>query len=279
VIVALLTTPRGGTSRPAPSGWYRGPGNRLADALRARGADVLLWWDEPAGPALTDDLAVACLRAGSAENQRRARELVARGVPVVNDPWAHADAGDKWLTAERLLAAGVPHPPTVPLTAAGPAWGHGRQVVLKSRRGAGGEGVSLLEPGAPRPEDAEAWLLQAFVPVLEDYRVAVVGGEAVAWMRRTPAAGDFRTNLRLGASAEPCPCPSAELAAVAVAAVAALGLDVAGVDLALGPEGPVVFEANPAPTTWMPDPDDAARVADALAVLLLERARTAGAQA
>jgi ribosomal protein S6--L-glutamate ligase len=91
-------------------------------------------------------------------------------------------------------------------------------------------------------------------------------------MRRAPAAGDFRTNLRLGASAEPCPCPSAELAAVAVAAVSALGLEVAGVDLAVGPDGPVVFEANPAPTTWMPDPDDAARVADALAALLLDRA-------
>jgi RimK family alpha-L-glutamate ligase len=273
VIVALLTTPRGGTPRPAPSGWYRGPGNRLADALRARGAEVLLWWDEPAGPALTDDLAVACLRAGSPENQRRARDLVARGVPVVNDPRAHADAGDKWLTAQRLVAAGVPHPPTVPAAAVGPDAVERRRV-LKSRRGAGGQGVSLLEPGAPLPEDVEAWLVQEFVTVLEDYRVAVVGGEAVAWMRRTPAAGDFRTNLRLGASAESCPCPSPELTAIAVAAVAALGLDVAGVDLAVGPDGPVVFEANPAPTTWMPDPADAARVADALAALLLARAAT-----
>jgi glutathione synthase/RimK-type ligase-like ATP-grasp enzyme len=273
VIVALLTTPRGGTARPAPSGWYRGPGNRLADALRVRGAEVLLWWDEPPGPALTDDLAVACLRAGSPENQRRAQALVARGVPVVNDPWAHADAGDKWLTAQRLVAAGVPHPPTVPAADAVPDPA-GRRRVLKSRRGAGGRGVALLEAGAPLPEDPEGWLVQAFVPVLEDYRVAVVGGEAVAWMRRSPAAGDFRTNLRLGASAEPCPCPSPELAAVAVAAVAALGLDVAGVDLAVGPDGPVVFEANPAPTTWMPDPDDGSRVADALAALLLARART-----
>ncbi len=270
MIVALLTTPRGGTTRPAPSGWYRGPGNRLADALRAQGAEVLLWWDEPAGPPRTWDLDAVCLRAGSPENQRRARALVAAGVPVVNDPWAHADAGDKWITARRFLAGGVPHPTTVLLE--DPAAARPERGVAKPRRGAGGRGVQRLDrPGAVLDPSTE-WLVQAYVEVEHDWRTVVVDGEAVAWMRRTPPEGDFRTNLALGARAEACPCPARELADVAVAATTALGLDVAGVDLAVGPDGPVVFEANPAPTTWMPDPGDAARVADALAGLLLRRA-------
>jgi tetrahydromethanopterin:alpha-L-glutamate ligase len=278
VIAAMLTTPRGGT-RPSPSGWYRGSGNRLADALEARGARVLLWWDEPAGPPLTDELAVACLRAGSPVNQERARALVARGVPVVNEPGAHADAGDKWLTARRLEAAGIPHPRTVLASDVGLVDRPRGRVVVKPRRGAGGRGVRLVEaatlpgPGADHPTGADE-VVQAYVHAEHDYRVTVVGGEAVAWMKRTPAPGDFRTNLALGAAAHSCPCPGAELAAVAVAATGALGLEVAGVDLAVGPAGAVVFEANPAPTTWMPEEGAARAVADAVASLLLWRART-----
>jgi glutathione synthase/RimK-type ligase-like ATP-grasp enzyme len=267
--IVMLTRSRGGP-RP-PWGWYRGHGNRLADALERRGARVLLWWDEHDDEPPLGEVGAACLRSGSPRNLERARHLVALGVPVVNAPLPHTEAGDKWATACRFGAAGVPHPRTLP------AWATSdphpfRTTVVKPRRGSGGRGVHLVgRDPLLVPHDA---VLQEYVECEADWRVVVAGGEAVAWMRRTPAPGDFRSNLAAGARAATVPCPSEELAALAVQAAAAMRLDVAGVDLALGPDGPVVFEANPAPTTWMPDDAAADTVAGAIAAVVL-RALTA----
>jgi ribosomal protein S6--L-glutamate ligase len=266
--IVMLTRSRGGP-RP-PWGWYRGTGNHLYDALERRGARVLLWWDDLVGDPPLDEVAAACLRSGSARNIERAQGLSAAGVPVVNAPLPHSEAGDKWATACRFTAAGIPHPATLPAWAS-PDPHPFRTTVVKPRRGSGGRGVHLVGRSPLLvPHDS---VLQEYVECRIDWRVVVAGGEAVAWMRRTPATGDFRSNLATGAHATTVPCPSAELAALAVRAATAMRLDVAGVDLAIGPHGPVVFEANPAPTTWMPDPESTATVADAVAGVLVAAAQ------
>ena len=269
----MLTRSRGGP-RP-PWGRYRGQGNALSDAFERRGARVLLWWDAAGGEPPLDGVVAACLRAGTTVNLERAHDLARRGLPVVNAPLAHAEAGDKWATACRFAAAGIPHPATLP------AWGTTdpqpfRTTVVKPRRGSGGPGVHLAGRSSVFVRgDA---VLQEYVACSRDWRVVVAGGEAVAWMQRTPAPGDFRSNLAAGADAATVPCPSPELADLAVRAAAAMRLDVAGVDLALGPSGPVVFEANPAPTTWMPDPAATVAVADAIAEVVLRRATSGAAR-
>ena len=71
----------------------------------------------------------------------------------------------------------------------------------------------------------------------------VVGGRAVAAMRRTAKDGDFRANITNGGTAEGIE-PTPEQAELAVRAAKALGLDFAGVDLLDFDGEPVVCEVN-----------------------------------
>ena len=79
-----------------------------------------------------------------------------------------------------------------------------------------------------------------------DIRVLVVGGEAIAAMKRNAPAGEFRANIHKGASGEAVTLPK-EYIRLAIKATAALELEVAGVDLLETNEGPVILEVNPSP--------------------------------
>jgi ribosomal protein S6--L-glutamate ligase len=91
-------------------------------------------------------------------------------------------------------------------------------------------------------------VLQEFVSESKgrDVRVLVVGGRVVGAMRRTARKGEFRSNLHRGGEGE-----SIELtdpyARAALAAARAVGLDVAGVDVLEGREGPRIIEVNSSP--------------------------------
>lgn len=75
-----------------------------------------------------------------------------------------------------------------------------------------------------------------------DLRVIVIGGKAIAAMRRI-SQGDFRSNAELGGSGEAAQL-APECRQVAERAAQALGLDYCGVDLLLSANGPMVCEVN-----------------------------------
>ncbi|HEY8553101.1 MAG TPA: RimK family alpha-L-glutamate ligase [Burkholderiales bacterium] len=185
--------------------------------------------------------------------------LRALGVPVYNDARAIERSVDKSTTSFLLRHHGIPTPPAWALTDPAAAralliaeTAHGHELVLKPLFGARGRGLQRLGPGATLPPSeayAGVYYLQRFVPpagaVWCDWRVFVIGGEAVAAMRRE--ARDWVTNVARGAQCRQERLCDA-LAAPACAAAAALGLDHAGVDLMRDADGRyVVIEVNGVP--------------------------------
>jgi tetrahydromethanopterin:alpha-L-glutamate ligase len=180
----------------------------------------------------------------------RAIELV--GVPTFNrvEPMLHAQ--DKLWTCALLSRAGVPTPAARSLVTgadvrrAVAAW---HEAVLKPLFGSLGEGLARLGPesGCDVTDDGGPRMLQRFVETGGvDYRLFVVGGEVKACVRRTAPRGDWRSNAARGAGVAEA-SSSREWDRVALAAARALGLDFAGVDLAVTAEGPTVLEVNGVP--------------------------------
>lgn len=185
------------------------------------------------------------------------------GVRVINGADATAAAASKLVTALLLGAAGVAQPQTAELAvgeanaasrAASVAAVGGFPLVLKAAHGSQGTGVALVESADRLAEVVgllrtdTPYLLQEFVAAAagSDVRVWVVGGRALAAMRRTAVAG-FRANVHQGGSIASVDL-TPQLVDVAVRAAAALGLDVAGVDLLQRKDGTfVVCEVNAAP--------------------------------
>jgi len=213
------------------------------------------------GRALPDAVIVRGLASGSFEQVtlrlgilHALREL---GVPVYNDARAIERSVDKGMTSFLLHLAGIPTPATwvsesVPHAqrAVMRESAAGRALVLKPLFGSQGKGlqrIGMVEAGrAPAPLPALAAYrhvayLQRFVPSAAapgkpgfDWRVLVVGGRAVAAMRRVSQG--WIHNVAQGARCEHADITPA-LAALAVRATEALGLDYAGVDLVPVGEG------------------------------------------
>jgi ribosomal protein S6--L-glutamate ligase len=76
--------------------------------------------------------------------------------------------------------------------------------------------------------------------------VLVIGGEAVAAMRRSAKEGDFRSNIHRGGAGERAEAGPA-VAELARRAARAVGLDIAGVDILESARGPLVLEVNSSP--------------------------------
>src|SRR5207302_2580729 len=79
-----------------------------------------------------------------------------------------------------------------------------------------------------------------------DVRALVIGDQVVGAMRRTARKGEFRSNLHRGGEGKPLPLPK-NYAQAAAKAARIIGLDVAGVDMLEGKEGPKVMELNSSP--------------------------------
>lgn len=245
----------------------------FAAAMHARGHEMLVMDPSTAQLRYPPPLdppppAVTLTRIGSASPlsaQDLVQHLEARGGRCVNTAASLARARNKVVMLGELARVGLPIPRSVVLPCAeehgreqlaqaldylgGPPW------VAKLPRGNKGRGVVVVE-SLPALYGLADWfaavgqqmLLQAFVRTTptSDCRVVVVGGQALAAMRRLAEGGELRANVHLGGRVERLQ-PSPELAALAVRAAAAFGLEIAGVDLMEGPEGTVVIEVNSSP--------------------------------
>jgi ribosomal protein S6--L-glutamate ligase len=182
------------------------------------------------------------------------------GVYCVNESVAISRARDKLRSLQLLARRGIGLPVTG--FASSPDDTHdllslvgGAPVVVKLLEGTQGKGVVLAETRAAADSVIDAFrglaadfLVQKFVKEANgsDIRCFVIGGKVVASMQRCAPEGEFRSNLHRGGSAERVKITRDERS-TAVRAARAIGLNVAGVDILRGPQGPLVIEVNSSP--------------------------------
>ncbi|MFK7958156.1 MAG: 30S ribosomal protein S6--L-glutamate ligase [Lysobacterales bacterium] len=188
------------------------------------------------------------------------RQFEMMGVYPLNESVAITRSRDKLRSMQLLSRKGVGLPTTTFAHASGQAndmieMAGGAPVVIKLLEGTQGVGVVLGETHNAAKSMLEAFgglkadvLVQEFVKEAgnSDIRCLVIGNKVVAAMKRSGAEGDFRSNLHRGGSAEPVKISRQERA-TAVRSAKLLGLNVAGVDLLRGKDGPVVMEVNSSP--------------------------------
>jgi len=131
----------------------------------------------------------------------------------------------------------------------------GLPVVIKVSEGTQGRGV-YLRHGYKEAIGLVSALLDLEHEVLiqqyiheshgTDIRALVVGDKIVACMRRRARGGEFRSNFHLNGTVESIDL-SPEFEEVALRAARVLGLNIAGVDLLEGKNGPLVLEINSSP--------------------------------
>lgn len=171
---------------------------------------------------------------GRSRDKLRSMQLLARdGIGLPTTTFAH----DPKQTEEVLdLAGGAP-------------------VVIKLLEGTQGIGVVLADTKRSAKSVVEAFrgagvniLVQEFIKEAggTDIRAIVIGGKVVAAMKRTGAAGDFRSNLHRGGTAEIIKLTAKERT-TAIKSAKAMGLNVCGVDMLRAERGPVVMEVNSSP--------------------------------
>ena len=131
----------------------------------------------------------------------------------------------------------------------------GAPVVIKLLEGTQGIGVVLAETNKAAESIVEAFMgLKANILVQEyikeaggaDIRCLVIGDKVVAAMKRQAAAGEFRSNLHRGGTAELVRLTPQERK-TAVDAAKTMGLNMCGVDILRSNNGPVVMEVNSSP--------------------------------
>lgn len=250
--------------RPRPSTVVAG----VIDLLRADGCEVgvHLPHDDPQwSPEWLLDVDLVVQRGLRPDALAALEPAEAAGVRCCNPVAATAALTDRLAVAQRLTAAGVP----VPATRAAETWDEvcaaiaAGPVVVKSRNGQVGRGAGVAVIRDGRPPAGEAfpgpWVIQDFVAGDgRDRKIYVVGGQV-------------RGLLKAGTPTTEAFAPSEDLASLASRAGAALGLDLYGVDLVVGPDGPRVIDVNPFPG-FRGIPDAAAMVASHLLALAKGRA-------
>lgn len=188
------------------------------------------------------------------------RQFEMMGTYCVNESVAISRSRDKLRAIQLLSRKGLGIPVTVFANSPDDVKNLIREVggaplVIKVLEGTQGVGVVLAETGKAAESVIQAFmgvhtniLIQEFVKEAggSDIRCLVVGGKAIAAMRRTAPEGEFRSNLHRGGSAELVRLSPAERA-LAVKAAKVIGLNVCGVDLLRSARGPLVMEVNSSP--------------------------------
>jgi ribosomal protein S6--L-glutamate ligase len=188
------------------------------------------------------------------------RQFEIMGVYSVNESVAIGRARDKLRALQLLARAGLGLPVT--------GFAHspddiksliklvgGAPLVIKLLEGTQGKGVVLAETAKASESVIDAFreldanfLLQEFVREAggADIRCFVIGNRVVAAMMRQAKEGEFRSNLHRGGTATLIKLTPKERA-TAVKAAKVMGLNVAGVDIIRGKDGPLVLEVNSSP--------------------------------
>ncbi len=186
--------------------------------------------------------------------------LAELGVPVYNDGRAIERTVDKCMTSFLLRRAAIPTPATWVHSDAASARARvarevaaGHRVVLKPLFGSQGAGLARLGPGdaLPEPQACQGvYYLQRFVESgvegrAQDWRVFVIGGRAVAAMRRE--ATGWISNVAQGGRCHPVELDE-RLRKLSEAAARALQMRYAGIDLLADTDGRLwVVEVNGVP--------------------------------
>ncbi|MBH5338137.1 hypothetical protein IHE55_26490 [Streptomyces pactum] len=235
---------------------------RMTEAVRAGSHDAWVLKTVSGGPGLT------LLEAAASA-----------GMTTVNDARSIRGVRDKALAAAIGRSRGLPLPPTYAaarpeLLAQIPETEY--PLVVKPADGSSGRAVRLVaspdQLTGMLPALAREGMLIAQPYVANsgiDVKVYCVGGEFYATERRSPLHPDLPVRERRVEL-------SAELAAIVARVGAVYNLDLYGVDVLLGPDGPVVVDVNDFPS-FRQVPDAAARVARAVLALARTGGRTATA--
>ena len=131
----------------------------------------------------------------------------------------------------------------------------GLPVVVKVTQGTQGDGVFLRHTAYEVRNLIQGLLMTGKSILVQEYiaeshgkdiRALVVGDKVVAAMRRRARGREFRSNFHLNGTVEPVDLPEG-YAETACRAARVLGLNIAGVDLLEGANGPLVLEVNSSP--------------------------------
>lgn len=202
---------------------------RIGSSVTAKGAAVIAQFE--AMNTITTVRSMALLQAR--DKLRCLQKLASFGIEVPKTAYLHDNA----------------HLPSV-IQQLG-----GLPLVIKLLESTHGVGVILAETLQTAESTIEVFqklrervLLQEFIEESNgaDIRVLVVAGKVVAAMKRQAQAGEFRSNLHRGASAEAVRITEEEKEVV-VRATKIMGLEIAGVDLLRSHRGPLVMEINASP--------------------------------
>ena len=196
----------------------------------------------------------------TSEGVRVVRQFESQGVYVANSADSILRSRDK-LTASQILShQGIP----VPRTALVTSWRDteraisrvgGVPCVIKASQGTQGNSVHLARSIRDANEhvyrllaNRETVLVQEYIREShgKDVRVIVAGGEVVAAMRRVARGREFRSNFHLGGQVEAIELKE-DYAKIAIRAANLLGIEVGGVDLLEGRNGPILLEVNSSP--------------------------------
>jgi ribosomal protein S6--L-glutamate ligase len=186
--------------------------------------------------------------------------LDAMGVPVVNPASAIARSRDKVRCLQLLAAANV----AVPRTVMASDTSHiarlveaigGLPCIIKLLRGTQGVGVMIATTMSEARSIVDTFTslgqeicLQEFIAESSgrDVRALVVGDRVVGAMRRQARAGEFRSNIHRGGEGSPITLDGA-FTKTALEAARLVGLEICGVDMLEGRDGPRVMELNSSP--------------------------------
>jgi ribosomal protein S6--L-glutamate ligase len=236
-IAFLLGKPvKGGSLFPELFELLRGAGLDVAVHLPHTSPDPVPSWLLAAALVVHRGLNLAALKA--------AQRLEDAEVRCCNRIQPTLALRDRALVFRSLASAGLPVPATIEVA----AWNDlraaaaDRAVVIKTVEGSLGRGAGVLiaeRDGLPHDAPfAGPYLVQSRVPADGwDRKLYVVGdhvsGLLKPWPRRTPDAKPFS--------------PDPILVGIARRVAVTLNLDVCGVDIVVGADGPVVVDVNPFP--------------------------------